>query len=143
MVRRGMSRIGVGWAAIVAASIGGAALAASPAAFGRSAPGLWELSGIDGKKQPVRVCVVDLTELARIEHRGRACKQSLVKQSAASVTYQYQCAGSDFGRTKMDSVTTNNLRIDTQGIAGGLPFAYTVQARRVGDCAPKAAPAGH
>lgn len=81
--------------------------------------------------------------MARIEHRGRACKQSVLKQAGGSVTYSYNCTASDFGRSKMDSVTTNNIRIETQGISGGLPFGYTVQARRIGDCEPKSAPMGN
>ena len=119
-----------------------AALAAAPSVFGGSRPGLWELSGVEGRKAPFRVCVTDLAELARIEHRGQSCKQTVVRQAAGTITYNYNCSATDFGRSKMDSVTTNNIRIDTQGISGSLPFAHKVQARRVGDCAPKAAPGG-
>lgn len=118
------------------------AVAAAPSVFGQSRPGLWELSGIEGKKAPVRLCFADLSDLARVEHRGRDCKQAVLRQSGESITYTYNCAATDFGRSEMDSVTTNNIRIDTQGISGGLPFAYTIQARRVGDCEPKAAPGG-
>jgi hypothetical protein len=124
---------------VLAASV---AIAAAPSVFSESKPGLWELSGIEGKKTPLRVCFVDLSDMARIEHRGRACKQSVVKQGAGSITYSYNCSASDFGRSTMNAVTTNNIRIDTQGISGSLPFAYVVQARRVGDCVPKSAPGG-
>ncbi len=138
MVKWNMARKSLSLA-LLSAAVG---IAAAPSVFGQSKPGLWELSGIEGKKTPVRVCFVDLSDLARIEHRGRACKQNVVKQGAGSITYAYNCAGSDFGRSTMNSVTTNNIKVETQGISGGLPFAYTVQARRVGDCEPKAAPGG-
>lgn len=117
-----------------------AAVAAAPSVLGQAHSGVWELSGIEGQKSPVRLCFTDLSDMARIEHRGRTCKQNVLKQTTGSITYNYNCAASDFGRSKMDSVTTNNIRIDTQGISGGLPFAYVVQARRVGDCEPKVSP---
>ena len=121
----------------------GVAVAAAPAVFGKSQPGLWELSGIEGAKVPARLCLVDLAELARVEHRGRACKQRAIRETASSVTFTYECSGSDFGRSQIDYVTSKNFKIVSQGIAGGLPFAHTVQARRLGDCVPKSAPSGH
>lgn len=121
----------------------GLASAAAPALFGKSQPGLWELSGMQGAKVPVRLCLADLSELARIEHRGRACKQRTIRDTAHSVTFTYECSGSDFGRSEIDYVTSKNFRIVSQGIAGGLPFAHNVQARRLGDCEPKSAPSGH
>jgi hypothetical protein len=138
-VKSDMARSGSILATLTAVAV---IAAAAPSPFGESRPGLWELSGIEGKKTPVRLCVSDLGDLARIEHRGRACKQAVLKQAESSITYNYNCTASDFGRSKMDWVTTNNIRIETQGISGGLPFGYTVQARRLGDCEPKAAPAG-
>jgi hypothetical protein len=121
----------------------GLAAAAVPLLFDKSEPGLWELSGIEGSKVPVRVCIADLSELARVEHRGRACQQRAIKDTVHSVTITYECAGSDFGRSQIDYVTSKNFRIHSQGIAGGLPFAHKVQARRLGDCEPKSAPSGH
>ena len=92
---------------------------------------------------PARLCLADLMELARVEHRGRACKQRTLRKSATSVTISYECSGSDFGRSEIDYVTSKNFKIVSQGIAGGLPFAHTVQARRLGDCEPKVAPSAH
>ena len=126
-----------------ALGVAGLAAAAGPAAFGKSQPGLWELSGIEGARGPSRLCIADLAELARIEHRGRACKQMPLRQTATSVTLTYQCSGKDFGRSEINVVTPRNFRIVSQGIAGGLPFAHTVQARRVGDCEPSSAPSRH
>lgn len=124
-------------------AIAGLASAASPALFGKSQPGLWELSGIEGSKVPARLCLADLSEMARVEHRGRACKQRVLRETATSATFTYECSGSDFGRSQIDYVTSKNFKIVSQGIAGGLPFAHTVQARRLGDCEPKSAPSEH
>jgi hypothetical protein len=130
-------------AACGAALAAGLAAAAPPAMFGKSQPGLWELSGIQGSRVPARLCIADLTQLALVEHRGRGCKQKAIRDTASSVTFTYECAPNEFGRTKIDYVTSKNFRIVSQGISGGLPFAHNVQARRVGDCAPKSAPSGH
>jgi hypothetical protein len=35
------------------------------------------------------------------------------------------------------------LRISTQGISGGLPFNYVLQARRIGDCQKNLATTRH
>ena len=121
----------------------GLAAAANSAVFGNSQPGLWELSGIAGTKAPTRLCVGDLAQLAQIEHRGRACKQKALRETATSATFSYECSGKDFGSTEIKVVTPRNFRIVSQGIAGGLPFAHTVQARRVGDCEQSGASPGH
>ena len=120
--------------------LGGAATlaAAAPVVLGKSRTGLWQLEGIEGSKGPRRVCVADLADLARIQHPGRKCSQRPIRETDSSVTFSYQCSGSDFGQTKLDWVTSQSFRIHTQGISGGLPFAYLVQARRLGDCPGKA-----
>ena len=117
--------------------------AAPPAVFGKSQPGLWELSGIAGTRAPARLCVADLAQLAQVEHRGRGCKQKAIRETATSATFTYECSGKDFGRSEIKFVTPRNFKIVSQGIAGGLPFAHTVQARRVGDCEQKTAPSRH
>jgi hypothetical protein len=40
-------------------------------------------------------------------------------------------------------LTPRSLRIATQGISGGLPFNYVLQARRVDDCAKSASVTRH
>lgn len=121
----------------------GLALAAPAALFGESQPGLWELSGMQGTRAPERLCLADLSQLAQIEHRGRGCKPKAIRESATAATFTYECAPNDYGRSEIKLVTPRNFRIVSQGIAGGLPFAHTVQARRVGDCEQKPAPSRH
>ena len=131
------------FACVVALGAAGLAVAASPAVFGQSQPGMWELSGMQGSKAPARLCLADLSQLAQVEHRGRGCKQKAIREGATSATFTYECSGSDFGRTEINFVTPRNFKIVSQGIAGGLPFAHTVQARRLGDCQQKPAPSRH
>jgi hypothetical protein len=122
---------------------GGLATAAPLALFGNSQPGLWELSGMQGSRVPARLCIADLTQLAQIEHRGRSCKRTAIRQAAGSATFTYECAPNEYGRSEIKMVTPRNFKIVSQGIAGGLPFSHTVQARRLGDCQPKSAPSRH
>lgn len=140
MIKNRMFRVIVpaAFGTIAAAAL---ASAAPPALFGKSQPGLWELSGIEGTRTPTRLCIADLTQLALVEHRGRGCKAKAIRETGSSVTFTYECAPNEFGRTQIDYVTSKNFRIVSQGIAGGLPFAHSVQARRVGDCASKTPPA--
>jgi hypothetical protein len=136
-----MMRAMLSFSALVA--LGAAAMAASPALFSRSQPGLWELSGMEGVKTPYRVCLADLTQLAQVEHRGRTCKVTSLRDGPAAGTLTYECAPNEFGRSEIKFVTPRNFKIVSQGIAGGLPFAHTVQARRLGDCEAKPAPQRH
>ncbi len=128
----------------IALVLGGGLAAAAPVAlFAKSQPGIWELSGMQGARGPERICVADLAQLAQVEHRGRGCKQKPIRETAASVTFTYECSAKDFGRSEVYFVTPRNFKIVSQGIAGGLPFSHTVQARRLGDCEPKSAPSRH
>jgi hypothetical protein len=81
--------------------------------------------------------------LARFEHRGRNCIAKILKSSANSTSIDYACGFAGFGHSQVDMLTPRSLRIDTQGISDGLPFAYVLQARRVGDCPAAAAQTGH
>ena len=138
-----MSRVFTAYRTMVALALAGAAglaAAATPAVFGKSRAGLWHLDGIEGSKVPLRKCVADLAELARLQHPAKKCTQRLLRETDSSATFSYQCSGSDFGQTKLDWVTSQSFRIQTQGISGGLPFSYLVQARRLGECEAKKPP---
>jgi hypothetical protein len=118
--------------------LAGAALilgaAALPLALSQAEPGLWEVTGVPGTKAPIRQCVADLLALAQFEHRGESCSRHVIRDASSVTTVEYNCPDGGFGRTEIGLVTPRSLRIDTQGISGGLPFHYVAQARRVGDC---------
>jgi hypothetical protein len=50
------------------------------------------------------------------------------------VTVQYTCRGRGYGRTTIRRENAQLVQIDTQGIAEGLPFEFSAEARRVGAC---------
>src|SRR3954469_11457134 len=130
-----------------AAFAAGAALilmaAQRPASLAQVSPGLWEIVGAPGARSPVRECVSDFAALARFEHRARSCKGSLISRNGSSSVLAYDCGGANFGRSEINVLTPRSLRIETQGISDNMPFNYVLQARRVGDCSPKAAVAAH
>ena len=114
-----------------------------PAAFAQAAPGMWEISGYPGAKAPARECIGNLALLAQYEHRRQNCSSSVVSAHAPSSVIQYSCPGGGFGRTTVTMITPRSLRIETQGIANNLPFNYTLQARRIGDCPSHNSASGH
>jgi hypothetical protein len=116
------------------------AAAAQPSALAQTQAGLWEITGAPGTKAPLRQCIANVASLAEFEHRGRNCSPRIISSSANSVVVQYSCGSADFGRSQVDVITPRSLRIDTQGISGGLPFGYVLQARRIDDCPGHTAP---
>ena len=105
-----------------------------PVALAPTSPGLWEISGLPGAAAPLRQCVGDTTQLARIEHRGQNCTQTVVSDLPASTVIHYTCAQGGFGQSKLTVITPRSLRIETQGISASYPFNYVIQARRVANC---------
>ena len=72
--------------------------------------------------------------LTQWEHRGGACTRVVISEQGPEAKVQYTCAGGGFGQSVITLLTPRSLRIDTQGISGGLPFAYALHARRARDC---------
>ena len=58
----------------------------------------------------------------------------MVQDNNSEVIVQYTCRGKGYGRTHIRRETSRLVQIDSQGIAGGLPFEFSAEARRVGDC---------
>lgn len=130
MIRAGIVAIGLGMAVL---ALGGAK---QPAALAEVKAGMWELSGLPGASTPARVCIADVEQLTRYEHRQQRCTSKTISDNGRSTVIEYSCgSAAGFGRTKIDMVTPRNLKINTQGISDSLPFNYTLSARRVGDCA--------
>jgi hypothetical protein len=118
--------LGLGIVALAAAAAGASTLS-------MISGGLWEVDG--GPSGRVRQCVADPRLLAQVEHRRESCPQTLISSSDDSSVIQYNCPSGGFGRSDVKVLTPRSLRIETQGISGGLPFRYVLQARRLGDCA--------
>lgn len=137
-----MSGKGAGsrWGALFLA---GAALCAAPAwslatariaALAKLAPGRWEVRDLAGGARPAALCLGDPDALVRFEHRGARCTAETVEDGDGAATVQYSCRGRGFGHSKIRVETPRLVRIDTQGLSDGRPFAYRLEARRVGSC---------
>lgn len=103
------------------------------AALGQLQNGLWELRFRDGSPGR-RVCWHDPWQLIQLEHPEHPCERLVLEDTATAVSVQYTCHGKGFGRTTIRRETAQLIQLETQGIAGGLPFVVTGEGRRVGDC---------
>ena len=119
-----------------------AALAAAPA-LALSLPSIAALSQLERGRWVVSdseagerhsVCLGDPMTLVRLEHPGGVCSGELLASEASGGTIQYRCPGRGFGHTSIRVETPRLVRVDTQGLADGRPFAYRAEARRVGEC---------
>ena len=106
-------------------------------------PGMWEVTAAEHEKVLARQCVSDVAALARFEHRDKACSAKILKSSGSEASVEYSCGGAGFGHSDIVVLTPRSVRISTQGISGGLPFNYLIQARRVGDCQKNLATTRH
>ena len=95
--------------------------------------GQWELRFRDGAPAR-RVCVRSGLELIQLQHSESGCSRFVVEDGDKAVTVQYTCRGNGYGRTSVRRENSSLVQIDSQGIAGGLPFQFSAEARRVGAC---------
>lgn len=105
------------------------------AALGALQDGLWELRFRDGSPSR-RICWHDPWRLIQLEHPDRLCDRLVLEDGTAAVSVQYTCRGKGFGRTSIRRESAQLIQLETQGIAGGLPFVLNGEGRRIGDCPP-------
>lgn len=120
-------------AAGLAAGISAAAQSPSLAMLDRLEPGQWQIRFRDGSA-PKQICVRTGRELIQLRHLGSKCSRYVIEDGRDEVTVQYTCRGSNYGRTSIRRETGSLAQIESQGIAGGLPFQFTAEARRTGNC---------
>ncbi|MFM5923537.1 MAG: DUF3617 domain-containing protein [Novosphingobium sp.] len=96
--------------------------------------GRWEVRVREPGVEPQRICMMTGRRLIQLRHPGAACETFVVQDSSNEVVVQYTCRGHGYGRTHIRRETGRLVQIDSRGIAGGLPFEFNAEARRVGDC---------
>lgn len=117
-----------------------AAIPAAVALAGAALPsalqggGLWEISTKASGLGGTRHCLADAAILAQWEHRQAQCTRVVLSAEADRAEVHYTCPAGGFGNSKAQVLTPRSVRIQTQGISGGLPFGYTIHARRIGAC---------
>lgn len=134
----GLKRLPKKWAAaggalLVAFALPALAQSDSFAMLTSLTKGEWTITFRDGS--PARkVCLRDGMELIQIRHTGSNCSRYVVEDGPSKVTVQYTCRGNGYGRTNIRRETASLVQIQSQGIAGGLPFQFDAEARRTGTC---------
>ncbi len=133
--RRGIASTAGLATALFAAGLFAPAAAQGPslAMLGTLQDGLWEVRFRDGADSR-RVCLRSGLELVQLQHGNAVCSRFVVEDGASAVTVQYTCRGNGYGRTSIRRESPTLAQIDSQGIAGGLPFQFSAEARRVGAC---------
>lgn len=96
--------------------------------------GRWELHFRGRSDQVQRLCLRDARALIQLRHPEQSCDRIVVEDGSDSVTVQYTCRGRGYGRTHIRRETAQLIQVESQGIAGGLPFDFAAEGRRVGDC---------
>ena len=94
--------------------------------------GRWQLRETDGGTS--KICVTNPATLLQLRHPGAQCTQVVVENSREVATIHYTCPGRGYGRTTISVETSKLVRIDTQGIVDGAPFASEFEGRKVGVC---------
>jgi len=96
-------------------------------------PGEWEIGKTAGGRGE-KVCLPDPAMVLQWEHRGKQCTRVIVTSSLDQAEVHYTCVGGGFGTSRVQVLTPRSIKVNTQGIADGLPFSYVVHARRIGSC---------
>ena len=96
--------------------------------------GRWEIRAREPGAQPQRICLASGHRLIQLRHPEGPCERFVVQDSASDVVVQYTCKGRGYGRTHIRRETGRLVQIDSRGIANGLPFEFSAEARRIGDC---------
>jgi hypothetical protein len=97
--------------------------------------GRWELRLREAGAGVERICLRDGRRLIQLRHPQQLCESYVVSDAPADVTIQYTCHGKGYGRTHIRKESGRLVHIESQGIAGGLPFNFVAEARRIGECA--------
>lgn len=96
--------------------------------------GRWEMRLRDPGNPTERLCVANGRRFIQLRHPESNCERFIVQDGPNDVTVQYTCRGRGYGRTHIRRETSRLVQIESQGIAAGLPFEFSAEARRVGDC---------
>ena len=100
--------------------------------------GQWQIRELDTPDvAPRSICVSDPNMLMQLRHSTKNCSRFVVTNDARRATIRYTCPANGFGQTTLRVETARLAKIDTQGIADNMPFAFRAEARRIGPCDPK------
>lgn len=100
-------------------------------------PGQWDIRSRDNPDANRSFCMSDPKVLLQLRHPNNVCSRFVISDDGREATVQYSCSSGGNGRTSVRVETPRLVQIDTQGVADQMPFAFSAEARRVGDCSAK------
>lgn len=118
---------------VVASAAPGHAQGGGLAMLDGLAKGEWTMRPRDGSAIR-KICLRNGREFIQLQHKEPNCSRFVVEDSDTKATVQYTCPGNGYGRTSIRRETPSLVQIESQGIANGLPFQFTAEARRTGNC---------
>lgn len=127
------------WIAIAFALASGAAVAQPAAAptlmaMRGVAAGNWSLRAVGSAEAARASCFTDTAAFLRLRLRTVQCSRFVIEDTPRLSTVHYTCPGIGHVRTTIHVDTPRSLRIESEGIADGMPFADAYEARRIGGC---------
>lgn len=125
-----VAMLGTAFAGLATAQAAGPQLAM----LDRIEGGRWEVRLREPGAPVERICLGNGHGLIQLRHQGATCERFVVQDGPGDVVVQYSCRGKGYGRTHIRRETNRLVQIDSQGIASGLPFEFSAEARRVGEC---------
>lgn len=129
-----MRTAGITGAALLAVTAPAMGAGPTLAMLDRLEAGQWEVRTREPGAVPRRICVASGHDLVQLRHPGPACERFVVEDGPTAVVVQYTCRGRGYGRTHIRRETARLVQIDSRGIANGLPFEFSAEARRIGNC---------
>lgn len=128
------------WVAAALVLASGAAVAQPAAAptltaMRAVAPGNWSLRASGSPEAARASCFADTAAFLRLRLRAAQCSRFVIDDTPRLSTVHYTCPGIGHVRTTIHVDTPRSLRIESEGIADGMPFADAYEARRIGNCA--------
>ena len=132
-VKLGLLGFAMGSAWIAAGAAWTSAWAQRATPLNAVAQGEWRLSEIDGPGR-MSVCVADPGTLLQLRQSGTSCTRFVLDSDRSSVTAHYTCGGTGHGRSVLTVRSAHSIKLETQGITRGAPFAADYDGRLVGPC---------
>lgn len=106
-------------------------------------PGMWVLRGLDATSPTRSICVGNLRALLQVPHSQANCMQAVISSGTDRATVYNSCPGIGHAQTSIKVETARLAQIDSQGVSGNAPFAFSYEARRTGDCTVATASRAH
>jgi hypothetical protein len=143
MLRRTMILTGVlagslaSWAVAMAAPETPPSPQAMPALVSLQ-PGQWQLKSHGSGFGEKSICFSDMKKILQVQHANASCSRLIIVNEPRQLTVHYKCGVAGHGRTTIKVETPRLVQVHSQGIAGREPFAFEVEARRIGACSGSA-----